>query len=57
MPVKENDHTCSSVQYIFSTRLTKQAKNYIAEAEYRKTLEYANIHASKNKIMLGQKMS
>jgi hypothetical protein len=49
MPVKENDHTCSSVQYIFSTRLTKKAKNYIAEAEYKKTLEYANIHSQKNK--------
>lgn len=43
-PVKENDHTCNAVQYIFSTYNTRASIDYKAKGQYENSLEYATIN-------------
>jgi len=49
MPVKENDHTCSSLQYIFSTYHLSKAINYDEIYKQKQTIIYKAIHENKFK--------
>lgn len=48
-PLKENDHTCNSLQYIFSTYNAKASVDILEIDKYKQSLEWATIHDNKNK--------
>lgn len=52
MPVKENDHSCSSLQYIFSTYSVFKAVDVEAQNRYKQTLEYYTITKSSKRVII-----
>jgi hypothetical protein len=51
-PKKENDHTCNSTQYIFSTYNTYKAVDTKKIEEYKNTLEWMTINKTKERKVL-----
>jgi hypothetical protein len=47
-PLKENDHTCSAIQYIFSTYDTTASVDYQSKKKYENSLQYKTITPDNN---------
>jgi PBSX family phage terminase large subunit len=43
-PIKENDHSCNSVQYVLSTYMTTRSIDHEAEKKNKQTIQYLNTH-------------